>query len=137
MGFPYTERLLPNNLMDNPLILILIELVFTAITAVAASAGFWNYFEKKKNKHGNIEALLTGLAHDKIVYLCTKYIDRGFITPDEHENLYKFLYVPYQNLGGNGSVDRLISEVNKLPTFNSESHIKHKLKGDLKDVHPK
>ena len=43
------------------------------------------------------------------------YVDRGFITQDEYENLHDYLYVPYEKMGGNGSAKRVMAEVEKLP----------------------
>ena len=59
--------------------------------------------------------MLLGLAHDKIMYLGSKYIERGRITQGEYENLYKYLYEPYKKMGGNGTAERLMTEVNRLP----------------------
>jgi hypothetical protein len=59
--------------------------------------------------------MLVGLAHDRIMCLGMKYIDRGWITQDEYENLYEYLYKPYEKMGGNGSAKRVMMEVNKLP----------------------
>ena len=59
--------------------------------------------------------MLIGLAHDRILYLGMQYIERGYITQDEYENLYEYLYKPYEKLGGNGSAKRVMTEVNKLP----------------------
>ena len=55
--------------------------------------------------------MLIGLGHDRIMFLGMTYIDRGYITKDEYENLYK----PYEKLGGNGSAKRIMAEVDKLP----------------------
>jgi hypothetical protein len=49
------------------------------------------------------------------MYLGMRYIDRGWITQDEYENLNTYLYEPYKKLGGNGSALRVMQEVNKLP----------------------
>lgn len=59
--------------------------------------------------------MLLGLGHDRIVTLCMKYIERGWISSDEHEDLTKYMYEPYTKMGGNGTVKRLMAEVNKLP----------------------
>lgn len=59
--------------------------------------------------------MLVGLAHDRILFLGMHYVDRGFITQDEYENLHDYLYVPYEKLGGNGSAKRVMQEVDKLP----------------------
>lgn len=44
-----------------------------------------------------------------------KYIEQEYITKDEFENLYEYLYKPYRTLGGNGSAERVMEEVQKLP----------------------
>ena len=38
----------------------------------------------------------------------------GYITQDEYENLYEYLYKPYEKLGGNGSAKRIMTEVDQL-----------------------
>ena len=49
------------------------------------------------------------------MYLGMGYIERGWITQDEYENLYEYLYKPYEKMGGNGSAKRVMGEVDKLP----------------------
>ena len=36
-------------------------------------------------------AMLLGLGHDRIVYLGSCYVERGYITQDEYENLHDYL----------------------------------------------
>lgn len=60
------------------------------------------------------KATTVGLAHDRIIYLGMAYIERGYITQDEYENLYEYLYKPYEKLGGNGSAKRIMTEVDQL-----------------------
>ena len=43
------------------------------------------------------------------------YIERGWITQDEYEDLNKYLYNPYREMGGNGTAERLMTEIKKLP----------------------
>ena len=59
--------------------------------------------------------MLIGLGHDRIIFLGMTYIERGWITQDEYENIHDYLYVPYKLMGGNGSAERIMKEVNKLP----------------------
>jgi len=71
-------------------------------------------------KHNNLETqMLIGLAHDRIIYLGMAYIERGYITQDEYENLYEYLYKPYEKLGGNGSAKRIMTEVDQLAIHKS------------------
>ena len=59
--------------------------------------------------------MLLGLGHIKIIDICEKYIDRGYITQEEYDSLYNYLYIPYKELGGNGTAERLVQEVKHLP----------------------
>lgn len=91
-----------------------IQSLITIICAVLASSGFWAFFQKKSESKDAKAKLLIGLAHDRIISLGMKYLDRGYITEDEYENLYDYLYLPYKEMGGNGSAERVIEEVKKL-----------------------
>ena len=64
--------------------------------------------------------MLVGLGHDRIMFLGMHYIERGYITRDEYENLCEYLYNPYEKLGGNGSAKRIMAEVDKLPIRNDK-----------------
>lgn len=90
-------------------------MIVTAIVSVTASSGFWGYFIKKHDGKSAKTRLLIGLAHDRILQAGTHYTDRGWITDDEYENLYDYLYTPYKELGGNGTAERVIEAVKKLP----------------------
>lgn len=69
----------------------------------------------KSDKKSATARLLVGIAHDRITWLGDKFIQRGYITPDEYENIYG-MFKPYQELGGNGSAKRVMEKVEKLPT---------------------
>lgn len=96
----------------------LIQVTLTIIGSVIASSGFWSYIQKRNENKDIKSIMLIGLAHDRIIYLGMSYIERGWITKDEYENLYEYLYQPYEKLGGNGSATRIIKEVDKLPIRN-------------------
>ena len=91
------------------------QLIITIIGSVIASSGFWAYITKRLEKKDVRTQMLIGLGHDRIVYLGMKYIERGYITHDEYENLYEYLYKPYEMMGGNGSAKRIMDEVKNLP----------------------
>lgn len=101
--------------MTNLLHIEYLELVATFLGTIIASSGFWIYVNKKSDRKSLQSELLIGLAHDRIIYLGTKYITRGWIYMDEYENLNMYLYKPYKELGGNGSAQRLMAEIDKLP----------------------
>lgn len=95
--------------------MIWVERVLTIFAAVLASSGFWAWLQKRSERKDVRTRMLVGLGHDRILYLGMKYIERGYITRDEYENLYEYLYKPYSEIGGNGSAKRIMGEVDKLP----------------------
>lgn len=92
-----------------------IQVIITLVCSLAASSGFWAFVTMKLSRNDVKTQMLIGLAHDRIMYLGMGYIERGWITQDEYENLYEYLYKPYEKLGGNGSAKRVMDEVDKLP----------------------
>lgn len=103
--------------MDN----IWVTILTSGVTA--AVLGFIQFLitrhDKKMEKQDDslslIKIALRGLGHDRILYLAQKYIERGYLSKAEYENLHDYLYKPYKDLGGNGVAEKLMNEVNKLP----------------------
>ena len=110
-----------NGVFMNPIVQILL----TGLVTILASSGFWAFMQHLDSKKDDIHTAFTkehkamidvliGLGHDKIMYLGGKYCERGYVTHSEYENLYTYIYLPYKALGGNGSADKMIEQVNKL-----------------------
>lgn len=96
------------------------EILISVFGSVMASSGLWALITKRQEKKDIKTRMLLGLAHDRIMDLGQKYIERGKITYDEYENLEKYLYEPYIEMGGNGSAKRIMEEVNKLRLTNND-----------------
>ena len=107
------------------------EALVAIIVAIFASTGFWSFissrFQAKDTKKSaeNMELkkqsdMLKGLGHTYIIALGTRYIERGYITKDEYEDLHDYLYVPYKKLGGNGTAEKIMVEVDKLPVHDHD-----------------
>ncbi|MEY8515316.1 hypothetical protein AALC25_00040 [Lachnospiraceae bacterium 29-84] len=96
-----------------------IQVILTVFSSVLASSGLWAYISKKAEKKDIKTQMLIGLGHDRIMNLGMDYIEREWITQDEYENLYEYLYKPYEQMGGNGSAKRIMREVDKLPIRHS------------------
>ena len=92
-----------------------VQTLVTIVVACIASSGFWAFVSKRTDKKSANTKMLVGLGHDRIIYLGMTYIERGYITQDEYENLHDYLFVPYEKLGGNGSAARIMQAVDKLP----------------------
>lgn len=93
----------------------ILQILITACVAIFASSGFWAYIMQKKIKNDASDEMLRGLGHDRIMELGQTYIDRGYVTKDEYENLNDYLFKPYQKLNGNGTAEKIMKEVDKLP----------------------
>jgi hypothetical protein len=107
-----------------------LEMIITIACAILASSGFWAYIQKRHDKNDVKAQMLIGLGHDRIIYLGMHYLSRvdengeAYITQDEYENLKEYLYKPYKELGGNGSAERVMAEVDKLPIRKAQYHYK-------------
>ena len=106
--------------MDNSAMVTLglpiLTIVAGIVTSLITSQGLWNHVSTKSRKDSAEADLLLGLGHTRIMNLCEKYIHRGWITPEEYEDLITYLYHPYLELGGNGTVKKMVeNEINRLP----------------------
>lgn len=100
-----------------------IQMITAIVGSVLASSGLWALIMKRMDKKDAKTELLLGMAHDRIMFLGSSYLDRGYITKDEYENLHNYLYVPYAKAGGNGSASHMMSKVDKLPMGTAENTI--------------
>lgn len=99
-------------------------LIVSIVGAVFASTGFWAFLTaiiQRKDKKQSAEAqMLKGLGHDRICYIGSRYIQQGYITKEDYENLHDYLYAPYKKLGGNGTAEKIMKEIDKLPMKEKE-----------------
>ncbi len=86
----------------------------TILVTLLASSGFWAFVIAFIEKKSARNKMLLGLAHDRIIFLSMKFVEKGEISQGEYENLNKYLYEPYKKMGGNGTAERLMQEVNRL-----------------------
>lgn len=102
-------------------VLPILTIMAGIVTSLITSQGLWAHLSAKWQKDSAESELLRGLAHTRIMSLCEKYIERGWITPEEYEDLITYLYHPYLELGGNGTVQKMVdNEINRLPIHHIE-----------------
>ena len=120
--------------MDNTLEALLVG--FGAF--MAGSGSFWVYlrgkYERRDKERDAYVALIMGLAHDKIVYLGIKYIEKGWVNKDEYDDLIKYFWEPYSALGGDGSAERIVNLVKLLP-LNPERRQLHQTRKIVDNLH--
>lgn len=100
------------------------ETFIAIILAIIGSGGFWSMMQFIATKHSEKRSattrMLLGLGHEQLLQQCAYYEMRGHITADEYDELEKYLYLPYKQLGGNGSVEREMLKVKALPSEEKE-----------------
>lgn len=71
--------------------------------------------QKNDKKKDASTKMILGLGHETIVEMGLKYIEQGYVTDVQYDDLIKYLWTPYEALGGNGTAAKVIEEVKKLP----------------------
>lgn len=93
-----------------------LTMVVTIVCSIFSSSGLWLLLQKIADKKDSKTKMILGLGHDRITFLCKGYLKQGWISPDDYENLYDYLYIPYKEMGGNGTAEHLMDQVSKLPS---------------------
>lgn len=89
--------------------------IVTMILTILGCNAFWAWIQSKSTAKSARDRMILGLGHAEIFRLAEKYIRRGGITSDELEDLDKYLYKPYSELGGNGTAATMMENCRKLP----------------------
>lgn len=93
------------------------EFILPVIVTLLGS-GVWSFLiefiKLRSEKASGEKKMLLGLGHDVLYQRLTYYIDRGYIEPDELQNV-EFIFRPYTILGGNGVIKVLYEKVCELP----------------------
>jgi hypothetical protein len=84
------------------------------------STGMWSFLRSRDTKRAATTRLMMGMARETITTHGKAYIERGYITVEEYDELDKYFYKPYTALGGNGTAERIMAEVSRLP-FRSQT----------------
>lgn len=94
------------------------DIILPIVLAFFAASGFWTLIlykiQKKDDKKDNTLKLMLGLANREILRSCFEYKQRGYIYKDEYSDLTKYLWQPYHDLGGDGTAEKAMGEVDKL-----------------------
>lgn len=93
-----------------------VDIIVTLIVAVFGSTGFWTWIQARSKKKSAETRLLLGLAYSEIINRADACISRGWVEVDEYNELDRYLYRPYAEMGGNGTAQKLMNEVRNLPT---------------------
>lgn len=78
-------------------------------------SGIFNLWSARKKSKDGVRAGMKMLLYDRIKHLGKAYISRGSITTDELEDLTEMHRIYHFDLDGNGFLDTLMNNVQKLP----------------------
>ena len=87
----------------------------TGASMIFASAGFWSLIRLIYDKKSNRSKAILGLTYLAVKMSCTKLLERGYATPEEIEDIEKYMFEPYEAMGGNGTAKMLMEKVKQLP----------------------
>lgn len=97
-----------------------IDIIVTLAVAVFGSTGFWSWIASRGKRKSAEARLIMGLAYSEIIRRSEDYISRGYVEATEFDELDRYLFQPYTEMGGNGTAQKLMDEVRKLPTRREE-----------------
>ena len=69
--------------------------------------------------------MVLGIVYDRLIHVCNKYIDQGWIDINVLNDIDKYLYSPYRERGGNGTAERLFDKLRALPNKPPEKEVEN------------
>lgn len=87
----------------------------TGCAMIFASAGFWAFICRMLDKKSAKTQATLGICYLGVKMSCKMLLAKGWASPDEIEDLEKYLFEPYKALGGNGTAEALLNKVRELP----------------------
>lgn len=95
---------------------ILLAVVGSSGVASVVVACLQRHWQKTDKEDGRIDALVVAqkvMITDRVMTLGREYIKQGFITLGDKENI-RAMYNAYKALGGNGNLETIMSEIDRL-----------------------
>lgn len=90
------------------------ELIIVIIGSQALFSFLQFLITRRDRKKSGAEQAILALLRDRLLHLCNKYLERGYIDLYEEESFCR-LYEAYTKLGGNSFIQELHDKVIKLP----------------------
>lgn len=94
------------------------DIIIALVGAIFASTGFWTFVNQWIDRHHktrtDLEEGMLCILHDRVYFLCKHHLKSESISSDDYDNLKK-LFGSYTRLGGNGTAEKLMKEVEKKP----------------------
>lgn len=62
-----------------------------------------------------VKSMSLGALYDRAKFLGENYLKRGWWTLNEYEDYKKYIFQPYHEAGGDGTIDKIMIELEKMP----------------------
>lgn len=105
MEWRHMEQLIMNYIMQGAYTL-----------ALLATGYLWKSLRASRNDNLLIKDGVRSLLRERLIYKCEKCISGGYCSTENHDEIRQ-MYVDYHALGGNGTVTKLLKEVEQLPIY--------------------
>lgn len=96
--------------------IILAILGSSALAAIIS--GIFSLLVSRQHKENGVAAGVRILLYERIKFLGTRYVEKGYVSNDDYEDLLKMHRVYHNPLKGNGFLDDIMEQVKKLPRHN-------------------
>lgn len=95
---------------------ILVAIISSGALSTVIS-GLFSAWRSRKRRHDGVREGIKILLYDRIKHLGKDYIERGYVTSDELEDLSTMheIYHDPDGLNGNGFLDAIMNNVKQLP----------------------
>lgn len=96
------------------------QLIIAVVVAVLGSNGLWAWIQSRSTAKSARDRMILGLGHAEIFRVAEKYIHRNGITMTELDDLEKYLFKPYSDMGGNGTAAAIVQKCKELPIISEQ-----------------
>ena len=97
------------------------EIVLAILGSSALAAiisGIFGLLVSRQHKENGVAAGVRILLYERIKFLGTHYVEKGYVSNDDYEDLLKMHRAYHNPLKGNGFLDDIMEQVKKLPRHN-------------------
>lgn len=88
----------------------------TILVSIFGSMGFWSFMSDRRSKKSIERAAIQCVLFMAIKMSCKTCLRRGWVTTEEIEDIEKYMFEPYEKMGGNGTAKLLMDKIKALPS---------------------
>ena len=89
--------------------------IITLLVGIFGSTGFWVFVQNRRSAKSLERQTVLSVTFLGVKMSCKALLERGWADTEEIEDIEKYLFEPYEALGGNGTAKMLMDKVKRLP----------------------